>query len=404
MHTVVIIGAGAAGLMAAGSLADCRVVVLERNEKAGKKLYISGKGRCNVTNDCAPDEFMKHVVRNPKFLYSAINGFTPEDTQTLLRDWGVSTKTERGNRVFPVSDKASDVIRARVRRAEKNGADIRYNTRVMRVQKTDIGFLVQTDGETLVCEKLLIATGGKSYSATGSTGDGDAFARALGHSVVQPRPSLVPFVTEEDLSVLAGLTLKNVTVRMEAGNKTYSEFGELLFTHNGVSGPTVLRLSAYASDLPMPMRLYIDLKPALDNETLDKRITSDFVANANRQLKNALDMLLPKALILPVLRQSGLSLDKKVNVLTKGERQQLVHTVKNFSCRVTATEPLDNAIVTAGGVDVCEVNPKTMQSKICPNLYFAGEVLNVDALTGGFNIQIAFSTAQAAAKAMRNKD
>ena len=269
------------------------------------------------------------------------------------------------------------------------------------MRKTDDGFAVQTDGETYLCEKLLIATGGKSYPATGSTGDGYAFARSLGHTVTPPRPSLVPFVTEENFSELAGLTLKNVAVRLEAGNRMYTEFGELLFTHNGVSGPTVLRLSAYVAELVMPMRLYIDLKPALDNETLDKRITSDFTVNANKQLKNALDMLLPQALILPVLLRSGLSPDKKANVCTRSERQQLVHTVKNFPCNVVATEPLENAIVTAGGVDVREDDPITMQSKICPDLYFAGEVLDVDALTGGFNMQIAFATAQAAAKAIR---
>ncbi len=399
-HTVVIIGAGAAGLMAAGSFANCRVTVLEHNEKAGKKLYISGKGRCNVTNDCPPEEFLQHVVRNPKFLFSAVYGFTPADTQALLRDCGVPTKTERGNRVFPVSDKASDVIRALLRRAEQNGAQIRYGEHAERVERTESGFCVHTSNGCFACDKLLIATGGKSYPATGSTGDGFRFARELGHTVVAPRPSLVPLVTVQDVSALAGLTLKNVSVRAEASGRSFARFGEMLFTHNGVSGPVVLGLSAYLCDVPMPARLVIDLKPALDAETLDKRLTSDFAENANKQLKNALDALLPKALILPVLLQSGLPLAKKVNVLSREERQKLGYALKNFTLDVVRTESFESAVVTAGGVDVREVHPKTMESKLVKNLYFAGEVLDIDALTGGYNIQLAFSTAYAAAKAM----
>lgn len=398
-HTV-IIGAGAAGLTAAGSIANCRVTVLERNEKAGKKMYITGKGRCNVTNACTCEEFLQHVVRGAKFLYSAAYGFTPDDTQALLSDCGVPTKTERGNRVFPVSDKASDVIRALQRRAERNGAVLHYNERVRRIERTRDGFSVHTENNAYACDKLLIATGGKSYPATGSTGDGYEFARALGHTIVQPRPSLVPFCTRQDVSALAGLTLKNVSVRLSSSDKSLQEFGELLFTHKGVSGPAVLRLSARALDLPLPMRLSIDLKPALDEETLDKRILSDFSQNANRQLKNALDALLPKALILPVLQQSELAIDKKVNVLTAQERKKLGYTVKNFSLDVCAFASFDSAIITAGGVDVREVNPKTMESKLVKNLYFAGEVLDADALTGGYNMQIAFCTAVAAARAI----
>ena len=400
----IVIGAGAAGLMAAGSIACGRVLVLERNEKAGKKIYITGKGRCNVTNDCSPEEFLRHVVANPKFLYSAAYGFTSADTQALLQQWGVPTKTERGNRVFPVSDKASDVTRALLRRAQDGGATVRYNEHVRSVQAHADGFTVRTDENTYRCKRLLIATGGKSYPSTGSTGDGYTWAKALGHTVIEPRPSLVPLLLRQDVSDLAGLSLKNVNVCVTAGNHMICEFGEMLFMHDGISGPAVLRLSAYARDIPLPWRICIDCKPALDAETLDRRITSDFAAVANKQLKNALDRLLPKALIPYVLRQSGVDENKKVNAVTKAERLQLGHAVQHLAFDVTGTQSFESAVVTAGGVDVAQVDPKTMESKLVKNLYFAGEVLNVDALTGGFNLQIAFSTAHAAAKAINTEN
>ena len=396
----VIIGAGAAGLMAAGSIRAKEVLVLERNEKPGKKLYITGKGRCNVTNDCAPSEFLQNVVHNAKFLYSSVYGFSPSDTCALLTHEGVPIKTERGNRVFPVSDKASDVIRALTARAERNGAQIVYNTRVKSVAAKNGGFRIVTDRAEYTCDVLLIATGGKSYPATGSTGDGYVWAEAFGHTLVSPCPSLVPLRTEEDVSALAGLTLKNVSVRLTSGTKTFTQFGELLFTHDGVSGPTVLRLSAYAARLPMPMRLQIDCKPALDADMLDRRITVDFGEFANKQLKNALDKLLPKALIGPIVRQSGVSADKKVHDITKEERRILGQAIKSLSFTVCAAGSFDTAVVTSGGLDTSEIDPKTMQSKIVPNLYFIGEVLDIDALTGGYNIQIALSTAMAAAKAV----
>ena len=397
---VVIIGAGAAGLMAAGSTENCRVTVLERNEKAGKKLYITGKGRCNVTNDCLPADFLGSVVTNPKFLYSSVYGFTPADTKELLRAHGVETKMERGNRVFPVSDKASDVIKALYAHAQSSRTRFVFNERVKSVKHDDGKFTVTAQNEQYVCDKLLIASGGKSYPATGSTGDGYAFAKSLGHNIVSTRPSLVDMNTEQNVSSLAGLTLKNVCVKIEADGAKYSQFGEMLFTHSGVSGPTILRLSAYVNRYSPPLKLYIDLKPALDENTLDKRVTEDFASNANKQLKNSLDALLPKAIIDTVLAQSGLQTDKKVNIITVRERAQLVHTLKNLRFDITALGSFENAVVTAGGVDVKEIHPKTMESKLVKNLYFAGEVIDADALTGGYNIQIALSTGYAAAKAI----
>ncbi len=376
------------------------VCVLERNEKSGKKLYITGKGRCNVTNDCLPADFLGSVVTNPKFLYSSVYGFTPADTKELLRAHGVETKTERGNRVFPVSDKASDVIKALYAHAQSSGTRFVFNERVKSVKHDDGKFTVTAQNEQYVCDKLLIASGGKSYPATGSTGDGYAFAKSLGHNIVSTRPSLVDMTTAQNVSSLAGLTLKNVCVKIEADGAKYSQFGEMLFTHSGVSGPTILRLSAYVNRYSPPLKLYIDLKPALDENTLDKRVTEDFAANANKQLKNSLDALLPKAIIDTVLAQSGLQTDKKVNIITVRERAQLVHTLKNLRFDITALGSFENAVVTAGGVDVKEIHPKTMESKLVKNLYFAGEVIDADALTGGYNIQIALSTGYAAAKAI----
>ena len=397
---VIIIGAGAAGLAAAGFIKNHSVCVLERNEKSGKKLYITGKGRCNVTNDCLPADFLGSVVTNPKFLYSSVYGFTPADTKELLRAHGVETKTERGNRVFPVSDKASDVIKALYAHAQSSGTRFVFNERVKSVKHDDGKFTVTAQNEQYVCDKLLIASGGKSYPATGSTGDGYAFAKSLGHNIVSTRPSLVDMNTEQNVSSLAGLTLKNVCVKIEADGAKYSQFGEMLFTHSGVSGPTILRLSAYVNRYSPPLKLYIDLKPALDENTLDKRVTEDFAANANKQLKNSLDALLPKAIIDTVLAQSGLQTGKKVNIITVRERAQLVHTLKNLRFDITALGSFENAVVTAGGVDVKEIHPKTMESKLVKNLYFAGEVIDADALTGGYNIQIALSTGYAAAKAI----
>ena len=398
---VLIIGAGASGLLAAGSVKNHTVTVLERNEKSGKKLYITGKGRCNVTNDCSAADCVAHIVTNPKFLFSALHAFTPADTRALLSEYGCETKVERGGRVFPVSDKASDVIKALHRRAEENGATFCFNARVQSVDKTTDGFCVHTETDDYICRKLLLATGGKSYPATGSEGDGYAFARALGHTVTPLRPSLVPLRLKESVSALAGVSLKNIcaTLSDEKG-KSLSRFGEMLFTHDGVSGPVILWLSAHYASFTPPLRLSIDLKPALDYETLDKRFVRETAENGVKTLKNLLCRLLPKALVLPVLTQSGVSPDKKGNELTKEERVGLGKAMKNLTFTVLGTHSFDEAVVTSGGVSVKEIDPKTMRSKLVENLYFAGELLDIDAVTGGFNIQLAFSTAQAAARAI----
>ena len=400
-YTVAIVGAGAAGLMAAGSIRGCEVTVFDGNEKAGKKLYITGKGRCNVTNDCTPEDFFRSVVGNPKFLFSAINLFSPKDTVSLLEREGVKTKVERGNRVFPESDKSSDIIKALYLRAVRIGACFRWGEKVTSIEKVGEAFIVKTAENEYSFDKVLIATGGKSYPLTGSTGDGYALARTFGHAIVPVVPSLVPIKLKQDVSYLAGLTLKNVEVRVSIAGKTFSEFGEMLFTHEGVSGPTVLRLSAYINRMNVKgAKLHIDLKPALDSVALDKRITRDFEQNINKQLKNSLDDLLPKALIAPIIGASGIPADKKLNVISKAERAKLVNAVKNFEFDISGMDGFDGAIITAGGVAVSEISPKTMESKLVSGLYFAGEVIDVDALTGGYNIQIALSTAYAAAKAI----
>ena len=398
---VLIIGAGAAGLLAAGLVKNHTVTVLERNEKSGKKLYITGKGRCNVTNDCSAADCIAHVATNPKFLFSALHAFTPADTRALLTEYGCETKVERGGRVFPVSDKASDVIKALYARAEKNGAIFCFNERVEQIETTENGFCVHAETGDYTCRKLLLATGGKSYPKTGSEGDGYAFARALGHTVTPLRPSLVPLKLKESVAELAGLSLKNVSVTLTGQDgKFLSRFGEMLFTHDGVSGPVVLWLSAPFASLTPPMRLSIDLKPALDAEVLDKRLVREIAENGGKALKNLLCRLLPKALVAPVLTQSRILPDKKGNELTKEERTALGATMKALAFTVIGTHSFDEAVVTSGGVSVKEIDPKTMQSKLVKNLYFAGELIDIDAVTGGFNIQLAFSTGHAAAKAI----
>lgn len=397
---VIIIGAGAAGLMAAGSIRSSRITVFDGNEKAGKKIYITGKGRCNVTNNCSPRDFLDSVVRGSKFVYSSINGFTPNDTMQMLESNGVEVKTERGNRVFPSSDKSSDVIKALYNRALNNGAQIKFNERVNSVVKNGDTFTVETTYGKYACDSLIIATGGKSYPSTGSTGDGYEFAKVLGHKIIRPVPSLTSFVLKQDVSDLSGLTLKNVEVTAKSGGKTYYEFGELLFTHNGISGPTVLRLSALLNRASMPFEVSIDLKPALSDETLDKRILSDFSKNANKQLKNSLGELLPKSLIPVIIARSKIDGEEKINIITKAQRHSLLCAIKSLTYTVTSLGSFNEAVVTSGGVDCNEVNPKTMESKLVSGLYFAGEVLDIDALTGGFNLQLAFSTAYAAAKAI----
>lgn len=399
---IAVVGAGPAGLMAAGSAnPKAEICVFERNDKPGKKLYITGKGRCNVTNACSQTEFLENVVSNPRFLYSAIYSFTPQDTVALLEEQGVHTKIERGRRVFPMSDKASDVTRALVSYAKKNGAKFVYSD-VNSVEKRGERFIVTSDdGDSEEFDAVILACGGRSYPVTGSNGDGYKLARALSHTVNEPLPALSAVVTKEDVFELAGLSLKNVRVTACRGKKKFSEFGEMLFTGCGMSGPIILSLSSYITRLhPETFTLSLDLKPALDFDTLDKRIQKDFGKSLNRQFKNSLDELLPKSLIPYIIKRSGIEADKPINSVTREERQKLVALIKDLTFSVESLGDIDDAIVTSGGVAVGEVNPKTMESKLVRGLFFAGEILDVDALTGGFNIQIALSTGYLAGKSV----
>ena len=392
-----VVGAGPAGLIAAATAAaGSDVTLFERNEKPGKKLYITGKGRCNVTNLCSPREFLEKVVRNPKFLYSAIYTFTPEDTVNLIETNGVKTKTERGNRVFPASDKASDVTKALVSNAMKAGVRFVYEN-VVSLSRKDGLFRLITSGAEYFFDKVILACGGVSYPSTGSNGDGFKLAESMGHTVTKLYPALVPVNFCEDVKSLQGLSLKNVKVTVSDGRKFESLFGEMLFTSRGASGPVVLSLSSLINRLDVKhVTFSIDLKPALDYEKLDKRVVSDFTKFKNKQFKNSLDEMLPKSLIPYIIDVSGINPDKPVNSVTKQEREKLVNLLKNLSFTVDSLGSIAEGIVTSGGVSVDEVNPKTMESKSVKGLYFAGEMLDVDALTGGFNIQIALSTGFAA--------
>lgn len=392
-----VVGAGPAGLIAAATAAaGSDVTLFERNEKPGKKLYITGKGRCNVTNLCSPREFLEKVVRNPKFLYSAIYTFTPEDTVNLIETNGVKTKTERGNRVFPASDKASDVTKALVSNAMKAGVRFVYEN-VVSLSRKDGLFRLITSGAEYFFDKVILACGGVSYPSTGSNGDGFKLAESMGHTVTKLYPALVPVNFCEDVKSLQGLSLKNVEVTVSDGRKSESLFGEMLFTSRGASGPVVLSLSSLINRLDVKhVTFSIDLKPALDYDKLDKRVVSDFTKFKNKQFKNSLDEMLPKSLIPYIIDVSGINPDKPVNSVTKQEREKLVNLLKNLSFTVDSLGSIAEGIVTSGGVSVDEVNPKTMESKSVKGLYFAGEMLDVDALTGGFNIQIALSTGFAA--------
>lgn len=424
MSNVIVIGAGAAGMMAAIAAAGNghQVTVLEKNEKAGKKIYITGKGRCNITNACDVEELFNNVVTNKKFLYSAFYGFTNDDVVAMLNTAGLATKVERGNRVFPVSDRAGDVIAALVRIMKKLGVKLEYDTTVTEIitgtlDKTDdtadaadggkcgaaAGAIATTvtgarcaSGKVYPADAVIVATGGVSYPTTGSTGDGYEFAQRTGHNVTALSPALVPFnVAEEDVKELQGLALKNSGVTIYDGKKKlYEDFGELLFTHFGVSGPTVLSASSYVAKKikDHPLRLVIDLKPGLDTEQLDARVLRDFDEFMNKNFNNALDKLLPKSLIPVVIRRSGIDEYKKVHEISREERMRLIGTIKNLEFTLTGLRGFNEAIITQGGVSVRDVDPSTMESKKVSGLYFAGEVLDIDAVTGGFNLQIAWST------------
>lgn len=399
---VAVVGGGPAGMMAAISAAEsgAEVTLFEKNEKLGKKLYISGKGRCNLTNDCAVADFFANVATNPRFLYSALNKFSSQDTIEFCRSRGLEVKTERGNRVFPNSDKSSDVIKLFSEELRKNGVLVRLNCDILSVVCQKNGFLLTTITDIVFFDRLIIATGGLSYSATGSTGDGYVMAKSFGHSVVALKPALCRILCK-DTSELEGLSLRNVEVSLidTNGAKICSEFGEMLFTDDGVSGPAVLTLSSRINKLPKgSYRISVDLKPALSCEKLHERILRDFSERLNKNFVNSLDALLPERLIKVVAAQSGISFYKKVNQITAEERANLVFALKNLQFPFVGLDDIEHGIVTSGGVDVREINPSTMESKLQKGLYFAGEVLDVDAYTGGFNIQIALSTGFVAGK------
>jgi len=413
MKKVIIIGGGAAGMMAAVSCGEDKnldVTVIEGSEKLGKKLFITGKGRCNVFNDCDRTTFFSNVVSNERFMYSSYSAFDSASSKAFFEELGLEMKVERGNRVFPVSDHSSDVIRALSDRIKRNGVHVKLNTKVTDIIEEDDHFVaVQTDkGEVIKADACIMATGGMSYPTTGSTGDGYRFAKKFGHSVTPPVPALCGLkVKEKFIGELEGLSLKNIAVYFEYnGKEIYSDFGEMLFTFTGVSGPVILSGSSYLAKYfrngAKGITLSIDLKPALNHETLNARILRDFEAQKNKAFKNSLGGLLPIRLAEKVVTQSGIDPEKQVNSVTAAEREQLTELIKNFKLEITGSSAFNEAIITQGGINVKEVDPKTMASKKLEGLFIAGEVLDVDALTGGFNLQIAWSTGSAAARGVKS--
>ena len=406
MKKVLVIGGGAAGMFAAISAAEegHEVHLFEKNEKCGKKLYITGKGRCNLTNACEMEDLFNNVCSNSKFLYSSFYGFTNQDAIAFFEENGTKTKVERGEREFPLSDHSSDVIGALTRRMRALGVQVHLNIEAKEIltEEGRVTGLLFSDGTKETGDAVILATGGLSYPSTGSTGDGYRFAEKLGHKITELSPALVPMnVKEEDCRRLQGLSLKNVRVSLSAGKKCfYEDFGEMMFTHFGVTGPLILSAS---SQVPKKFRgqeltLSIDLKPALSPEQLDDRLLRDFSKEKNKQFKNVLGGLFPSKLIPVMVERSGIEPEKQVNAIEKTERLQFVEKIKNFRLTVTGFRDYNEAIITRGGVCVKEVNPSTMESKLVSGLFFAGEILDLDALTGGFNLQIAWSTAYAAGK------
>ncbi len=418
MSKVLIVGGGAAGMLAAVIAArnGASVIIFEKNEKVGKKLFITGKGRCNVTNACERAELYGNITANGKFLFSAFENFDNSDLMEFFEKLGLKLKIERGKRVFPESDKSSDVIKCIKEELDRLGVEIRLNTEAKGFEFADGRCRLKTidrhkNTVTETGDSLIIATGGLSYPSTGSTGDGYEFAKNVGHTVTKLVPSLVGIETKEEYpSELQGLSLKNVTLTLEneKGKKLYSELGEMLFTHYGISGPLALSASSYIADAKAkgkePGRLYIDLKPGIAQQELDARILKDFSGEMNKSFRNSLDMLLPQSMIPVIVRLSGIDPDKKVNSVTREERQELVKLLKHLELTVSGLRDFNEAIITKGGVSVKEIDPKTMESKLCPGLYFAGEVLDLDAVTGGFNLQIAWSTGYAAGKAAAERE
>ncbi len=448
---IAVIGGGASGLFVASQLQGYDVTIFDGNEKCGKKLFITGKGRCNLTNNCDKQEFLSNVVNGEKFIQSAISRFLPSDTMAYFEGEGLSLKTERGGRVFPISDKSSDVIKT-LERACKH-VQVKLNEKVVSVERmcprlatcgsqskdvsltcpviqpdpvistfsssvisTDAtygrkveksiisqSYIVTTTKARYTFDKVIIATGGKTYSGTGSEGDGYKFAKMLGHSIVEPKPALVPIKLNESVKNMQGLPLKNVTLYAVADNKKYSQFGEMLFTDEGITGPIVLTMSSYINRAKK-VELYLDLKPALSYEQLEARLLREFDEGKNKNLFNVMRTLLPKNFIEFFLYKLTLSPLRKINTITQQERERLAKGLKHFSIAYKQLYPLDSGIVTSGGVNLKEINPSTMESKICKGLYFIGEVLDVDCLTGGFNLQIAFATAYACGQAIKKED
>lgn len=400
MKKCIVIGGGAAGMIAAFSAATSGACVelFEKNEKLGKKVYITGKGRCNVTNDCEPEDFFQNVVSNPKFLYSAYYTFDCSRVMQVIEEHGCPLKVERGNRVFPVSDHSSDIIKAMKTALERSGVKVSYNRTIksLMISEGQVRGVITQDGKQHLADAVIVATGGISYASTGSTGDGYQFARDCGHSIIETKPALVPLTIKEKWPLsLQGLALKNVSVILCNGKKKiYEGFGEMLFTHFGISGPLILSASSYYAKkyYGKEVELYIDLKPALTEEQLDKRLLRDFEERQNKQFKNAIDGLLPSKLIPIMIQLSGIEPTKYVHDITREERLALVSLIKKLPLTVTGTREYNEAIITQGGVCVKEINPSTMESKLIKNLYFAGEVLDIDALTGGFNLQVAWAT------------
>lgn len=402
---IIVIGGGAAGCLAALTAArqGACVTLLERNQKLGRKLYITGKGRCNVTNDCGADEVLKNVPHNSRFLTSAVTRFPPSAVKELFAGLGVPLKTERGGRVFPASDRAADIIDALLMGLRRAGVYIAQERAEALLTEGGAVTGVTTERGRFPCKAVILATGGVSYPLTGSTGDGYRMAEALGHTVISPRPSLVPLVAEQDFcAAMQGLSLKNVSVKVQnSRNKVvFQEQGEMLFTHFGLSGPLILSASAHMRDFDKERySVFIDMKPALDEKTLDARLLRDFSENPNRDLHNVLDALVPR-LMSPVLAElSGIPGETKVNSVTREQRRRLLELLKGLRVDIRGPRPVEEAIISSGGVKVTEVDPKTMGSKLVSGLYFAGELLDVDAYTGGFNLQIAWATGRAAGEA-----
>ncbi len=397
MYDVIVVGGGASGLMAAGTAASLgkNTLLIEKMPRTGRKILVTGKGRCNVTNNCDIETFLNNTVSNPKFLYSALRSFSPQDTMEFFENLGVPLKTERGNRVFPISDRAMDIADALYKHCKNNSVKVLTDTVVDIVieEETVKGVKTQFNG-TIESNSVIIATGGLSYSKTGSTGDGYKFAKKIGHTVIAPRAALVGLkVKGNDHVKMQGLSLKNTALSLVKNDKiVYRDMGEMVFTHFGVSGPMVLSASSYVKENPNDYYFQLDLKPALSLEKLDERLSRDFSENINKDFVNSLNALLPKKMIEIVVKRSGIDPHKKVNQITKTERLNVCEQIKNMRFDITGREDFESAIITAGGVSTNEIKPSTMESKIVKGVYFTGEVIDVDAHTGGFNLQIAFST------------